>query len=101
MTGNVSLAIMRKIDIDKVGYLEEQDVVRASLEDPVSYGLLADLHNFAPDFMDKHRQVINGNSANNGNGSKVASIAQTSVIAKTMSSKFKSSINSDLKSVKT
>jgi len=23
MTGNVSLAIMRKIDIDKVGYLEE------------------------------------------------------------------------------
>ncbi len=30
MTGNVSLAIMRKIDVDKVGYLEENDVLRAS-----------------------------------------------------------------------
>jgi len=49
--------------------------------------------------MDKHRQVINGNGGNANGGFKVASIAQTSVIAKTMASKFKSSINQDLQSV--
>ena len=58
MTGNVSLNIMRKADVDKNGYIELRELQRMSVDDPVSYMLLEDLHNFAPDFMDKHRQVI-------------------------------------------
>ena len=59
MTGNVSLHIMRKADVDKNGFIEMVDISRLSVDDPVSYQLLEDLFNFAPDFMDKHRQVIN------------------------------------------
>jgi len=60
MTGNVSLAIMRRVDSDQKGYLEERDLVTYQSEDPVGYKLLEDLYNFAPDFVDTHRQVING-----------------------------------------
>ena len=58
MTGNVSLWILRKADIDKNGFLEQMDIATLKLDDPVSYELLEDLYNFSPDFMDKHRQVL-------------------------------------------
>ena len=35
-----------------------------AVNDPISYILLEDLFNFAPDFMDKHRQVITAAVAN-------------------------------------
>ena len=60
MTGNISLAIMRKADFNVKGNLEERDLVQLQQDDPVGYRLLEDLLNFAPDFMDTHRQVING-----------------------------------------
>ena len=58
MTNNVSLFIMKKADVDKNGYIglgELQDLLQ---QDPVSFQLIVDLHNFAPDFMDKYRQVL-------------------------------------------
>ena len=58
MTGNVSLFIMRKADVDKNGFLEQQELTRLYTDDRISYQLLEDLMNFAPDFMDKHRQVL-------------------------------------------
>ena len=58
MTGNVALAIMRKADVDKNGFIELTELQRMSVDDPISYMLVEDLYNFAPDFMDKHRQVI-------------------------------------------
>ena len=60
MTGNVSMAIMRRADTNKNGYIELMELQRLSVDDPVSYELLEDLYNFAPDFMDKHRSVITG-----------------------------------------
>ena len=63
MTGNVALFVMRKADVEKNGYVEQVDVTRMAVEDPVSYELLEDMHNLEPDFMDKHRQVINGAGA--------------------------------------
>ena len=60
MTGNASLFIMRKADVDKNGYLEQVDITRMAVEDPISYQLLEDLYNFEPDFMDKHRQILSG-----------------------------------------
>ena len=36
------------------------DLTKLSLDDVISYQLLEDLFNLAPDFMDKHRQVISG-----------------------------------------
>ena len=58
MTGNVSLWILRKGDMDKNGFLELMDITNLKVEDPVSYELLEDLYNLSPDFMDKHRQVL-------------------------------------------
>jgi len=58
MTGNISLAIMRKADTNMNGYIELVELQRMSMENPIAYMLLEDLYNFAPDFMDKHRQVI-------------------------------------------
>ena len=60
MTGNLSVAIMRRADTSQKGYVEEMDLVNLLNDDPVSYGLIEDLANFAPDFMDTHRQVLNG-----------------------------------------
>ena len=58
MTGNVSLFIMRKADTNKNGYIELQELSDLALDDPVAYQLIEDLVNFAPDFMDQHRQVL-------------------------------------------
>jgi len=60
MTGNVSLAIMKKADVSKKGYIEEADLVALYANDQVGFQLVEDLLKQAPDFMDKHRQVISG-----------------------------------------
>ena len=62
MTHNIALFVMRKADMDKNGFIEQVDLTRLSLDDPISYQLLEDLFNLAPDFMDKHRQVISGSA---------------------------------------
>ena len=41
-------------------------------DDPVSYRLIEDLASFAPDFMDTHRQVINGIKRSGANSSHKA-----------------------------
>ena len=91
MTGNVSLFIMRKADIDKNGFIEQVDITNLSLDDPVAYQLLTDMVTFAPDFMDKHRAVIN----NAGQNQKTNSIASVS-IAKKVAGSLKNSVNRDL-----
>ena len=62
MTGNVAFFVMKKIDVDKNGYVELMDLTRLQQDDPVSYELIEDLFTLAPDFMDKHRQVICGSA---------------------------------------
>ena len=74
MTGNLSLAIMRKADVNKNGYIELMELQRMSVDDPISYMLLEDLYNFAPDFMDKHRSVITGASVGANNRNSTGSI---------------------------
>ena len=74
MTGNLSLAIMRKADVNKNGYIELMELQSMSVDDPISYMLLEDLYNFAPDFMDKHRSVITGAGAGANNRNSTGSI---------------------------
>ena len=62
MTGNVALFVMKKIDVDKNGFIELEDLARLQSEDAISYELIEDLFTLAPDFMDKHRQVICGSA---------------------------------------
>ena len=93
MTGNLSVAIMRRADTSQKGYVEEMDLVNLLNDDPVSYGLIEDLANFAPDFMDTHRQVLNGQGqgrsggvgANSG-GPKMRSSVNAVVAAQKISS---------------
>ena len=62
MTGNVAFFVMKKIDVDKNGFVELEDLSRLQTDDRVSYELIEDLFTLAPDFMDKHRQVILGSA---------------------------------------
>ena len=63
--------------------------------------IVEDLYNFAPDFMDKHRQVITGASApKNNNRSSNASISGSgSMAAKIGASALRQSMNNDLASM--
>ena len=49
---------MRKTDYGKNGCITLADIERWSVESPIEYQFLEDLFNFAPDFIDKHRQII-------------------------------------------
>ena len=62
MTGNVAFFVMKKIDVDRNGFVELEDLSRLQNDDQVSYELIEDLFTLAPDFMDKHRQVILGSA---------------------------------------
>ena len=62
MTGNVAFFVMKKIDVDRNGFVELEDLSRLQNDDRVSYELIEDLFTLAPDFMDKHRQVILGSA---------------------------------------
>lgn len=68
MTGNVAFFVMKKIDADKNGFVEMEDLARLKQADAVSYELIEDLFTLAPDFMDKHRQVINGSGKASASG---------------------------------
>ena len=76
MTGNCSIAIMRRADTAQKGWLEESDLVQLYNEDQVSYRLIEDLAGLAPDFMETHRQVLNGQGQ--GRGSTAASFGGSS-----------------------
>ena len=95
MTGNLSVAIMKKTDAAKKGFLEVQDIVSLASEDPVFYQMLTDLHNFAPDFMDKHRQVI----LNGGGAAPKSKAGGSATMANMVGSKLRQSINKDLASM--
>ena len=95
MTSNVALYIMRKTDHDKNGFIEQVDLTRLSLDDPVSYRLLEDLFNFAPDFMDNHRQVITGNLLG-GNTVTKTSNSGGNAVTKMMASSLRNQMNNDL-----
>ena len=49
---------MRKADYGRNGCITLNDIERWSMESPIEYQFLEDLFNFAPDFIDKHRQII-------------------------------------------
>jgi len=61
------------------------DLTKLSLDDVISYQLLEDLFNLAPDFMDKHRQVISG--------SKVVSVIGSNKMTKLAGSALRKSLN--------
>ena len=89
MTHNIALNIMRKTDIDKNGFIEEVDVTKLSLDDPVSYTLLEDLYHHAADFMDKYRVVISGTKTASGPGA----------MSKVVGSQLRKSLNRDLENL--
>ena len=43
MTGNVAFFVMKKIDVDKNGFVELEDLARLQSDDRVSYELIEDL----------------------------------------------------------
>ena len=97
MTGNLSLAIMRKADVNKNGYIELMELQTMSVDDPISYMLLEDLYNFAPDFMDKHRSVITGASAGANNRNSMGSIQGSGSMAQRVAgSALRKSMQNDL-----
>ena len=58
MTHNVSLYILHEAYFGRSGAVKQRDIVRWSKESPDDYALLEDLHNLAPNFLDKHKSVV-------------------------------------------
>ena len=59
MTCSVAVEIMKRADLNKNGYVTELNLVSWAESDPVGFELIEDLFNFAPDFIEKHRFVVN------------------------------------------